>query len=897
LVLSAVTARLLHGAFALEDVGVHQLKGVAEPMPVFRVLGPRELAIDEAEPAPARLPFLVGREEELGLLLQRWEQSKEGLGQVVLLSGEAGIGKTVLVEVLRVHVAQEGYTRMGLRGSPYHTHSALYPVIEYVKRVLRPNRHDSPELTLDKLERALQESCLLREEVIPLLAALLSVPLPEGRYPALTLTPQQQRQQTLEVLASWLVAEAERRPVLAVYEDIHWADPSTLELLGMLVEQAPTAPMLHVLVFRPDFVPPWPPRSHITPLTLNRLKRPQVEALIQHVAGGKGLPMEVVQHIVTRTDGVPLFVEELAKMLLESSFLREEETHYVLTGPLASISIPTTLHDSLMARLDRLPMAKAVAQLGSVLGREFAYALIQALAPLNETTLQARLEQLVAAELLYQRGRPPRATYYFKHALIQDAAYASLLKSTRQQVHQQVAQLLEAQFSETVATQPELVAQHYTEAGLTEQAIPYWQRAGQQARQRSANPEAIQHLTTGLALLATLPENPARAQRELGLQMALGPALAAIKGYAAPEVEQTYTRAQVLCTQVGETPQLLPTLWGLCVFYRNRGAFQTARELGEQLYRLAQREAAPTPLLEAHDVLGHTLFFLGEYATARTHLEQGLALTNPTAQRALTLRHGMAPGVTCLAFTAHTLWCLGYPAQAVWRMQEALELAKELAHPFSLAYAKHFAAYLHHRRRETLAVQAQAKALLSLATAQRFPVWVGYGTCWRGWALAMQGQGAAGLAQLRQGLAALLAMGQTLARPLSLVLLAEATGHVGQIEEELHLLAEVLTVLEESKRGDLLAEAYRLQGELLLRQSVPDAAQAEAYFQQALAIARHEQAKSWELRTAMSLSRLWQQQGNRGAARELLAPIYGWFTEGFDTADLQEAKSLLEALA
>jgi class 3 adenylate cyclase len=538
-VLSAATARLLHGEFALEDVGVHQLKGVVEPMAVCRVLGPVEPASDEAEPAPARLPFLVGREAELGLLLQRWEQSKVGLGQIVLLSGEAGIGKTALVEVLRAHVAREGYTRIGFRGSPYHTHSALYPVIEHVRRVVRWDRYDSPETTLDKLERALQESGLPLAEIVPLLAALLAVPLSEGRYAALTLTPQQQRQQTLNALVAWLIEEAERRPVLAVYEDVHWADPSTLELLGMLVEQAPTIPMLHVLAFRPDFVPPWPARAHMTPLTLNRLDRPQIEALIRHLVGGKALPAEVVQHLITRTDGVPLFVEELTKMLLESGLLREEETHYVLTGPLASVPIPTTLQDALMARLDRLSAAKAVAQLGAVLGREFSYALIQALAPLDEATLQARLEQLVAAELLYQRGRPPRAIYRFKHALIQDAAYASLLKSTRQQVHQQVAQVLEAQFPETVATQPELVAQHYTEAGRTEQAMPYWQRAGQQALQRSANLEAVQHLTTGLALLATLPETPARSQQELDLQLALGAALSATKAMAAPEVEQT----------------------------------------------------------------------------------------------------------------------------------------------------------------------------------------------------------------------------------------------------------------------------------------------------------------------------------------------------------------------
>jgi predicted ATPase len=557
-------------------------------------------------------------------------------------------------------------------------------VIEHVRRVVRLDPHDSPEITLDKLERALQGSCLPLAEAVPLLAALLSVPLPEGCYPALTLTPQQQRQQTLDALVAWLVAEAERRPVLAVYEDVHWVDPSTLELLGMLVEQAPTVPMLHVLTFRPDFVPPWSPRAHITPLTLNRLDRPQVEALIRHLAEGKTLPATVVQHLVTRTDGVPLFVEELTKMLLESGLLREEreeEDYYVLTGPLASVPIPATLHDALMARLDRLGASKAVAQLGAVLGREFAYAVLQALASLDEVTLQARLGELVAAELLYQRGRPPRATYRFKHALIQDAAYQSLLRSTRQQYHQRIAQVVEAQFPEIVETQPELVAHHYPEAGLSEPAITYWQQAGQHALQRSANLEAIGHLTTGLALLATFPETQARAQQELSLQMALGPALIATKGPAAPEVEQTYALARALCQQVGETPQLFPTLRGLCWFYRTRGGLLTARELGEQLYRLAQRTAEPTHLLEAHDALGSTLFFLGEYAAARTHLEQGIALADPTAQRAQALRYGVAPGMWCLAFAAWALWSLGYPAQAVRRSQEALAQAQELAHP------------------------------------------------------------------------------------------------------------------------------------------------------------------------------------------------------------------------
>jgi predicted ATPase len=515
----------------------------------------------------------------------------------------------------------------------------------------------------------------------------------------------------------------------------------------------------------------------------------------------------------------------------------------------------------------------------------------------DEGMLQHELGRLVEAEIVYQRGVPPQATYTFKHALIQDAAYESLLKSTRQRYHQRIAQVLEERFPETAETQPELLAHHYTEAGCTEQALAYWQRAGQQALQRSANLEAAQHLTTGLTLLIMLPETPTRAQQELDLQIALGPALMATKGQAAPEVEQTYARARELCRQVGDTPQLFPTLEGLWSFYYGRGALSTAQELGEQLYELAQRAAEPTHLLEAHDVLGSTLVFLGEYRAARLHLEQGIALAAPAAQRAQALRNGVASGVACRAFAALTLWCLGYPAQAVQQSQEALTLAQELAHPYSLTLAQHFATWLHYRRREAPAVQMLADALLTLATAQEFPLHAGYGTCWRGWALAMQDQGEAGLEELRQGMAAVLATGQNLSRSSCMILLAEAVGHTGQIEEGLHLLTEALEAFEASGRGDMLTEAYRLRGGLLLRQATPDAPQAEACFQQALVIARRQQAKSWELRAALSLARLWQQQGKRVQAYDLLASIYRWFTEGFDTADLQDAKTLLDTLS
>jgi predicted ATPase/class 3 adenylate cyclase len=895
-VISAATYRLVQGWFKCHDVGIHWLKGLSAPVHTYRVLRESDAQSRVEGAETTRLIPLVGRENAVRLLLERWEQVKEGMGQVVLLTGEPGIGKSRLLQELKAHLTNEPHIRLEGRCSPYYQHSPLYLVGDLLGRVSRWRWDDAPDAKLHKLEEALARYALPLPEVVPLLTSLLSLPLP-AHYPPLALTPERQKPKTLQAILRLLLAMAAEHPVLLILEDLHWVDPSTLEFLTLLFDQTPAARLFTLLAARPEFRPPWAPRSHLTYLTLNRFTWTQTELMVERAVGGKSLPTEVLRQVVTKTDGVPLFVEELTKMVLESGLVREQEDRYELTGPLPLLAIPATLHDSLIARLDRLATIKAVAQLAATLGRAFPYSVLRAISPDDESALQHALGRLVEAELLYQRGILPEAIYLFKHALIQEAAYQSLLKSTRQQYHQRIAQVLAERFPQIVETQPELVAHHYTEAGLPAQAIPYWQRAGQQALQRSATPEAVRHLTKRLALLATLPETPARVQQELDLQIALGPALMATKGAAAPEVEQAYARARVLCQHVGETPQLFPTLRGLSEFYRNRGAIPTAQELGEQLFRLAQRETEPMHLLEAHEALGTTLLYLGEYPVARMHLEQGVALIDPTAERVLVLRHSEAPGVQCLAQAAHTLWCLGYPVQAVQRSQEALALAQALAHPYSLSLAQHFAAYLHQRRREALAVQAQAEALLALATAQGFPLWVGFGTCWRGWALAMLGQGEAGLGQMHQGLAAVVATGQELSRPVCLVLLAEATGHAGQVAEGLRLLAEALTACEESGRGDLLAETYRLQGEFLLRLAVPDAAQAEGCFQQALDIARQQQAKSWELRAAMSRSRLWQRQGKRDEARELLAPIYDWFTEGFDTADLQEAKALLPELA
>jgi predicted ATPase len=625
--------------------------------------------------------------------------------------------------------------------------------------------------------------------------------------------------------------------------------------------------------------------------------------MVERVTGGKALPPEVVQQIVAKTDGVPLFIEELTKTVLESGLYvgaRGQWKGQAEGAPLPPLAIPATLQDALMARLDRLSTVREIAQLGATLGREFSYELLQAVSPLDEERLQQGLKQLVEAELVYQRGLLPQAHYLFKHALIQDTAYQSLLKSTRQQYHRQIAQVLEGRFPETVETQPELLAHHYTEAGLVPQAVPYWQRAGQRAVERSANVEAASHLTKGLELLKTLPNTPEHGRQELGLQTTLGPALMAVKGFAASEVETAYTRALELCRQVGDTPQLFTVLRGLWGFYFVRAELQTAHELGEQCLTLAQRAQSPALLLWAHYALGTTLFALGEFAPARAHLEQGIGLYDPQKRRSQ--RALQDPGVACLAYMALVLWFLGYPDQALKRIHEALTLAQKLSHPFTLAFALNAAAWLHQLRREGRTAQERAEVETSLSREQGFAFFLGFGTIFHGWALIEQGQREEGIAQIGQGLAACRGAGGESGRPHFLALLAEGHAKAGQAEEGLTVLAEGLAPGEKNEDRYYRAELYRLKGVLTLQQAgtvggAHPTAEAEAYFHQALDIARKQQAKSLELRAVMSLSRLWQRQGKKNEARQMLAEIYGWFTEGFDIKDLQEAKALLEELA
>ncbi len=904
-VISAATYHLVEGLFTCEARGQAELKGVATPLTLYQVVKESDVHSRFEVAVLAGLTPLVGRDEELALLRRCWHQAQDGAGQVVLLSGEPGIGKSRLVQELKIAATQAGAVRIEYRCSSYHQNSALYPLVEHLQRVLHFTPGDTPQDKLRKLEQTLSRYRFPQNDTVPLLAALLSLPSPEG-LPPLALSPQQQKQKTFDTLVRWLFEEAERAPVYAIWEDLHWADPSTLEFLMVCLDQTPTARMLIVLTSRPEFTPTWASRSHISHLVLSRLGQQQSSAIVEGVTGGKTLPREVVQQIANKTDGVPLFVEELTKMVVESGLVREVEGRYELNGPLPPLAIPSTLQDSLMARLDRLASVRDIAQMGATIGREFTYELLRAVSPLNEDTLQRGLKQLVEAELVYQSGLPPQARYLFKHALVQDTAYQSLLKSRRQQLHQRVAQVLEEQFPQTVETQPELVARHYTEAGLIAQAIPYWQQAGQRASQRSAVIEAERHLTTALALLETLPDFAERTQQELALQTALGTVLLSTKGFAASAVAQAYERAWELCQQVGETPQLFPVLYGLWIFSGMRGDLQTALAQAQHLFTLAQRAQDTAPLVTAHWALGFNLGMIGNFAQGYEILKQGATLYDPEQHRSLADVYGFDPGGGCLNWMADLLWFLGYPEQARQTMARGLTLAHGLVHPSSLCFALIYASYLHFHRHEWQLTQEHAEAVIGIATEHGFPHWVQYGQMVRGYALAYQGRAEEGIAEIYRGLEGQRAAGTEAGRSFFPYLLAAAYGQAEHFEEGLSILTEALAFVDRTEERFYEAELYRLKGELTLQQfnfqdskfkDTDSQGEAEACFLKAIEIAESQKAKSWELRASTSLARLWQQQGKHKEAHQMLSTVYNWFTEGFDTKDLQDAKALLDELS
>jgi class 3 adenylate cyclase/tetratricopeptide (TPR) repeat protein len=889
IVVSAATRAMLGDHFDLEDLGASELRGFAEPVPVWRVLSARDVESRFAATRTGSSAPLVGRQEEMGLLLRAWGGSSQGRGQIVLIQGEAGLGKSRLVEGLR-EAAGKDHIWVAIRCSPFHTASAFHPIIEHLKRVFGWEPEDTAQQHLAKLEAGLAGfKTLPLTESVRLFADLMSVPLPEDRYPRLPMTAQQERNATLDAIIAWLIETAEGTPVLMAWEDLHWADPTTLETLGMLIEQAPTAAMLVVATYRPELTPPWPQRSHMTPITLNRLERPEVETMVGHLASGRPLPGEVVDHIVAKADGVPLYVEELTKAILGSGVLEARADIYVLTGALGQLHIPETLQDSLMARLDRAPRLREVAQLGSVLGREFAYDMISALAGIEEQMLQSGLGQLVVDELLYQRGRPPRSRYLFKHALIQDAAYQSLLKRTRQQYHQQVAKLLEDCFPEVASTQPELVAHHYTETNCPAQAIAYWLRAGAAAASKSANLEAVDQFRRGLALVEALPDPRERAERELDFQMALGPALIATKRYSHPDVGRTYERAWELCRQLGDHSRGFTALRGLQLHHVNLLEMEKALHFAEEAMRVAERLEDAARLVGGHMSLGMVLLLQGKLEPALPHFRRGVELFDPSMQ--FPDWPGSNPGVQCQFFLALISWMLGYPDRSLDELRAAVRSAETLGHPVTLAQTLCYAALVHIFRHEPSAAADCAERALKICEEHHIAHHHAFAVCENGWALGVTGESEKGLAQIGQGLDGYLGTPQHML----LTLQADAQLATGKPEAALTSVAAGLKAVEKMGGAPLEAELHRLKGEALFA-GAGTPSEAETATQQAIDVARRQNAKSWELRAAMSLARLRRQQDRPQEAVALLAPILAWFTEGFDTADLKAARTLLADL-
>jgi len=899
IIVSATTFRLIEGYFVCQSLGDYFLDALAESVVAHQVLRASGAQSRIEAALATRLTPFVGRQQEIGLLQARWEQAIIGMGQLVLLSGDAGMGKSRLVHAWSEQLTGAIHTRIECRCSSYTQHSMLYPILDQLQHVMQFERDDTPEDKGYKLEAWLDRLDLSREEFMPLLARWFSLTLPEGYAPS-ALSPQQQKQKMFEALLVWLLSEAEAQPVCFVMEDLHWADPSTLDWLNFLLGHIPTSRMLLLFTFRPDFHPPWPPSDYIAQLTLNRLSPPQVDAMIDEVTDGKALPAEIRQQLTTQTDGVPLFVEEMTRMVLESGLVKERDGRYELADTPQRLAIPSTLHDALIARLDQLETGKHTVQLAATIGREFSYDLIRAVTRLDDIMLQQDLVQLVDATLLYQRGLPPRAQYHFKHALIQEAAYQSLLRSTRRQYHQDIGQVLEEQFPETCDSQPELLAYHYTEAGLPARSVVYWQHAARQAFERAAFLDAEAHVQQGLLAVAELPDSSERDPYELALQTLLAAILRFTKSYGAPEVIDALRRAHDLCEQVGGMPQRFSVLRSLWLSYIAQSQLATAYEFGERLLELAQQQQDAALILEAHRDIGTSLLFLGEQITASQHFAQGHQYNKKQSSPALTILHGQGTEEPILlGYQAWNLWLRGYPDQALLTMNQALNLVQshDSMQNFTLSSAQYFtllsSAILHQWRRELDDVHLKVEASLVLLDQEGSLLHRARGITLQGWVLAQRGQREEGIALIRRGIADYRVQGVDLTSTFMLAMLAEIYGQTGESEAGLDVLTEALGLAHTYDERWWEADLYRLQAELLLQWDKHDRSEAEATLQQALTVAREQGARSLELRAAISLGRLWYGQGKRHQARLLVDDIYSWFTEGHDTADLKDAQSFL----
>ena len=888
--ISHTTHALVEGLFTFQSIGKRSLKGIAEPIEIYQVLDESEMQSRFDASISKGLTPLVGRHGEVQLLLDRWQQTKSGSGQVVLLSGDAGVGKSRMVQELRQRIADDPHGRLEFRCQTYYQNSAFYPVIDYIQRLLRLKREDDDAERLAKLEAALSDYELPLDEAVPLLAPFMSISL-DDRYEALEIPPAERKERTLEMVIAWLAVAADREPLLSVWEDVQWADPSSLEFLSLHLIQASTAPINVIVTYRPEYVPPWEVGEHISQTTLGRLVDTQAEELVHQVTQETKLPAEVVSQLVAKTDGVPLFIEELTKTVMDAITSND--------GTEANtIAIPATLQDSLMARLDRLGSGKEIAQLGAALGRAFDYPLIEAVAGAAKATVQRELSYLCEAGILAAKGDH----YRFRQTLIQDAAYQSLLRSTRLDYHSRIAERLEENFPETVEAHPELIAHHYTEAGKNDQAIAYWRRAGQRAIERSANLEAIAHLNNGLNLVGSLSDETGSAQTELDLQLAISVPLRATQGFTSANLETAYYRARELCREVGGSPKLFPVLRRIGVFCMVRGDLPAAYDVNQQMLQIAESANDDALILEAQLSLGLTITYQGEFEAAHAAFERAIELYVREEHHQLAHQYGDDPCVVALAYDAIVLQLLGFPDQAHAASTRAIELATELEHPFSLALALNFYARLYQLRADIDLSRERVEACIKLSDEHGFAHWSATGQILLSWILAHDGEIEEGHRKVSEGIAVWRGIGARIALPYFYSMQADVHARDGNFDQGLALLEEAQSIIEDIGERSHEAEIYRLQGELLLRSSksanhdIEIDKRAAECFEKAVSVAREQSAKFWELRATTSASRLLRLQGKAPEARIGLEATVAEFGEGHDTSDFEDARALLAEL-
>jgi class 3 adenylate cyclase len=897
IVIAASTRRLAGNAFELTDLGENDLKGIAEPIHAWRV--ERALVAEsrfDASRGGGTLTPLVGRDEELDLLLRRWSQARDGEGQVVVLSGEPGIGKSRVLSALRDRLEAQGVQALRFQCSPYYVNSAFWPSIDNFERALKFNRDETTDSKLDRLEALIVTQYGRPLADVRFIASILSIPS-EARYGAVPMTPQKHKDETLRILVDISEAAARRQPSVMLFEDAHWADPTTLEVLDLLIDRVKTVPLLVVVTHRPEFFQSrWSEQGHVGALNLSKLTRTQSAAMVATLADDKALPAALLEQILTRTDGVPLFVEELTKSILESGELKDAGDHYEYAGSARSVTIPATLRDSLMARLDRFMPVKEIAQIGAAIGREFGYELITAVAPMPQVQLDDALGQLSQSGLAFRRGTPPDAVYTFKHALVQDAAYDSLLKSRRQELHGKIARVIEKRFSNIKTTEPEVLAHHLTAAGLAEAAIPVWQAAGELALKRMALTEAISHLNQGLELVAAaLPRSAQRDASELELRTRLGTAWMALKGWATPEVWASLQPALALAKSLERNDALLPILLGLTLYVQVQGRVAESLPWAQEMLDIAKATGDGDLLITGHSLACACCFWLGEFTRVLEHADEVLNLYDVEKHRHLADIINHDPKTSAGIFASMSTWMLGYPDRALRLNDEKDAHARQRGHPFDLGFALNMGAHEFDHRYGHEDLHRHAEECERLGRENSLPVlWAMFAPTLYGIALIREGKPAEGIATLKSGFAVAEAGG--VKRPAWKTFLVEGMVLTGDLDNALQLIDEQIAVVVRPGWEERFshAEFIRLKGWVLSLKG--DLEGAERNFLASLDCARHQQAKMWELRTSTSLARLWQSQGKRQDAYELLAPVYGWFTEGFDTKDLQEAKSLLAEL-